>query len=310
MPPKKNTKSKTQPLAVVILAAGKGSRMKSNKPKVMHQVAGLPIINWVIKTAESLNPQKIIVVTAQGMDDVQKAAAPHICVIQKTQNGTGDAVKPALAALKNFKGRVLVLLGDEPFLNKAALKKMINHDAITVMGVRPQSVTGLGRMIVNEDGTLDDIIEEKDCTPAQKKIDLANAGNFCIPAKPLEGWLKKLRANNAQKEYYLTDLPKIAQKDGVHTHVIEVNNKGALCWWGINTRAELAAHEAEAQNNLRAQMMKNGVTLIDPNSVTFAHDTKIAADTIIEPNVYIGKGVKIGSDVTIYSFSHSFSLLL
>jgi bifunctional UDP-N-acetylglucosamine pyrophosphorylase/glucosamine-1-phosphate N-acetyltransferase len=292
---------KANSLAVVILAAGKGTRMKSDLPKVMHRIAGRPMINWIIDAAEGLKPDKIIVVTAPGMDDVKAAAHPYDCVIQKTQKGTGDAVKPALPFLKNFKGKVLVLLGDEPFLNKAVLKKMAAQDGLAVMAVRPQSTKGLGRMVVRDDGTLDTIVEEKDCTLAQKKINLCNAGNFCVPAQQLPLWLGKLRSNNKQKEYYLTDLPYSAKKDGFQTHVVEVKT---ACGWGINTRGELAAHEKVAQDNLRQKVMAGGATLIDPASVYLSADTKIGRDVLIEPNVFIGNGVKIGNGAVIHAFSH------
>ena len=292
---------KQDSLAVVILAAGKGTRMKSDHPKVMHEVAGRPMINWIIDTAESLKPEKIIVVTAPDMDDVEDAVHPHPCVVQKQQRGTGDAVKPALPLLKGFKGKVLILLGDEPFLNKTVLKKMIAQDGLSVMAVRPPSNKGLGRMVVNDNGTLDTIIEEKDCNAAQKKIALCNAGNFCIPAKHLTGWLDKLKTNNKQKEYYLVDVPKLAAKDGFETHVVETK---ARCVWGINTRAELAQHECVAQNELREKAMKNGATLIDPSSVHLSFDTKIGRDVLIEPNVFIGKGVKIGDGAVIHAYTH------
>lgn len=298
---KKTNSKKEESLAIVILAAGKGTRMKSDLPKVMHKIAGRPMINWILEAAEGLKPQKIIVVTAPDMDDVKVAVKPYDCVVQKTQRGTGDAVKPALPLLKDFKGKVLILLGDEPFLTKAILKKMTAQDGLAVMAVRPRDPKGLGRMVVCNDGTLDSIVEEKDCTAAQKKIGLCNAGNFCVPAEHLRDWLNKLRPNNVQKEYYLTDIPEIAKKDGFQTHVVEVKTS---CSWGINTRTELAAHEKIAQSQLREKAMAGGATLIDPESVYLSVDTKIGQDVLIEPNVFIGGGVKIGNGVVIHAFSH------
>lgn len=290
-----------EPLAIVILAAGKGTRMKSAKPKVMHEIAGRPMIGWLIETAESLNPEKIIVVTAPGMEDVAKASAPHQIAIQETQKGTGDAVKPALPFLKGFEGKVLILLGDEPFLDKAGLEEMIGWDGLSVMAVRPLSPKGLGRMIAHEDGTLDRIVEEKDATEEQKQIRLCNAGNFCVPAKHLAKWLDQLQANNSQNEFYLTDIPKIAEKDGYLTYVVETD----VQWvWGINTRSELAEHERMAQSMLRDKAMANGATLIDPNTVYLSFDTQIGADTVVEPNVVFGPGVKIADNVVIHAFSH------
>lgn len=288
-------------LAIVILAAGKGTRMKSQLPKVMHRIAGRPMIGWLLEVAESLKPEKIIVVTAPGMDDVAAAVAPHQVAIQTTQRGTGDAVKPAIPYLKGFDGKVLILLGDEPFLDKSVLEEMIGWNGLSVMAVRPLSPKGLGRMIAHEDGTLERIVEEKDATEEQKEIRLCNAGNFCVPSSHLSKWLDQLQANNAQNEFYLTDIPKIAEKDGYLTYVVETD----VQWvWGINTRAELAEHERMAQVRLRERAMENGASFVDPNTVTLGHDTVIGQDVIIEPNVVFGPGVVIGDNVVIHAFSH------
>jgi len=293
--------TRKDPLAIVILAAGKGTRMKSALPKVMHEIAGRPMIGWLIEVAESLNPEKIIVVTAPGMDDVAAAVAPHQIAIQETQRGTGDAVKPAIPFLKGFEGKVLILLGDEPFLEREVLEEMIAWDGLSVMAVRPLSPKGLGRMIANDDGTLDRIVEEKDATEEQKEIRLCNAGNFCVPSRHLSKWLDQLGSDNAQKEFYLTDIPKIAEKDGYLTYVVETD----VQWvWGINTRAELAEHERMAQVNLRDKAMMNGATLIDPNTVTLSYDTKFGQDVVVEPNVVFGPGVIVGDNVVIHAFSH------
>ena len=288
-------------LAVVILAAGQGTRMKSDLPKVMHKIAGRPMINWLIDTAEKLNPQKIIVVSAPNQKELEVAVQPHEVVIQKEQKGTGDAVKPAMESLKNFKGKILVLLGDEPFVDLETLKNMISHDEITVMAVRPEDPASLGRMIVKDNGTLDKIIEIKDCTDEDIKINLCNAGNFCFPAEPLSGWLEKLDNKNNAGEYFLIDVPTIAEKDGVKTKVIETVIQGN---WGINTRAELAMHEILAQDMLCIEAMENGVTMLDPASVTLSWDTKFGTDVVIEPNVFFGGGVEVGNNVTIHAFSY------
>ncbi len=292
---------RAQPLAIVILAAGKGTRMKSALPKVMHKIAGRPMIGWLIETAQRLNPEKIIVVTAPGMDDVAAACAPHTVAIQKTQRGTGDAVKPALEHLKDFNGKVLILLGDEPFLDVDVLEEMIGWDGLSVMAVRPLSPKGLGRILVQDDGTLDHIVEEKDASEEQKEIRLCNAGNFCVPSSHLGKWLDQLQANNAQNEFYLTDVPRIAEKDGYLTYVVETD----VQWvWGINTRSELAEHERMAQVMLRDKAMAGGATLVDPNTVTLSFDTVLGSDVVIEPNVYFGTGVTVGDNVVIHAFSH------
>ncbi len=293
--------SQNSELAIIILAAGQGTRMKSSLPKVMHKIAGRPMINWLIETAENLNPEKIIVVSAPDQNDLAAAVHPHQIAIQKEQRGTGDAVKPAMEYLKGFKGKVLILLGDEPFVDVDALSDMIAFDGLSVMAVSPEDPDGLGRMIVNDDGTLNNIVEEKDCTEDQLEINLCNAGNFCIPAEKLSGWLNKLENKNAQGEYYLTDIPHIAEKDGFKTHVVETYIHGS---WGVNTRVELAMHEILAQDMLCTQAMENGVTMMDPMSVSLSWDTKFGQDVTLEPHIVIGEGVEIGDDVTIYAFSH------
>ncbi len=296
-----NKALKNSDLAVVILAAGKGTRMKSSLSKVMHKVAGRPMINWLIDTAESLEPEKIIVVSAPGQDDVASAVAPHNVAIQEEQRGTGDAVKPALAHLKDFKGKVLILLGDEPFISVDVLEDMIAHDGLSAMAIEQDFPSGLGRMIVNDDGTLHSIVEEKDCDDEQLNITTRNAGNYCVPSQYLKKWLEQLSDDNAQGEYYLTDVPVIAAQEGVKTKIFETELE---CGWGINTRAELALHEVWIQDLLRTDAMENGVTMIDPASVTLSWDTKFGTDVVIEPNVVIGEGVEIADNVKIKAFSY------
>jgi bifunctional UDP-N-acetylglucosamine pyrophosphorylase/glucosamine-1-phosphate N-acetyltransferase len=294
--------SMKQNLAIVILAAGKGTRMKSALPKVMHPVAGRPMINWLIETAEKLNPQKIIVVTAPGMDEVAAAVAPHETIVQAAQNGTGDAARAALPVLKGFKGKVLILLGDEPFVPLEAMERMIAWDGLSVMAVRPVAYEGLGRMITHDDGTLERIVEERDATEDEKEIDLCNAGNFCVPSEHLEKWLGRIKNDNAQKEFYLTALPAIAEKDGFLTMVVEADV--ARMRWGVNTRSELAEREREAQHMLREAAMENGATLLDPETVYFSFDTKLGRDVIVGPNVFFGPGVSVGDNTVIYAFCH------
>ena len=290
-----------QKLAVVILAAGQGTRMKSSLPKVMHELAGRPMISWLLETVEALSPQKIIVVAGPEMESLAKAVKPYPVVIQEKQNGTGDAVKPALPLLEDFDGQVLILMGDEPFVKEEALRNMVSSNGVSVMAVEPFASKGLGRMIVGADGTLEKIVEEKDASEAEKEITLCNAGNYCVSAAQLSGWVDKIGNENAQSEYYLTDLPKIAAQDGVKTHVV---NAGFVVGWGVNTRSELAAHEHQAQNMLREHAMENGVSLKDPHSVYFNWDTKLGADVSIGQNVVFGADVEIESGATIHPFCH------
>ncbi|MFK7840301.1 MAG: bifunctional UDP-N-acetylglucosamine diphosphorylase/glucosamine-1-phosphate N-acetyltransferase GlmU [Bdellovibrionales bacterium] len=291
----------TQPLVIVILAAGKGTRMKSETPKVMHTLAGKPMISWLLETCESLNPQKIITVIGPDMPELRKTVAPHETVIQENRNGTGGALKCALPALKDFKGKLLVLMGDEPLVGLKTLQQLAAAQTLAVQAFQTQTPHGLGRIILKESGTLKTIIEEADCTNDQKTITLCNAGNYCIPSENLQNWLDQIDENNAQSEIYLTDLPVIAAKDGVETTVISSHWMGP---WGVNDRIQLAVHEKMAQTILREKALLNGVAMIDPNTVYFYYDTQIAQGTTIEPNVFFGPNVEIADNVTIKAFSH------
>ena len=290
-------------LHCIILAAGKGTRMKSDKPKVMAQLAGQPLISHVVKTCEALAPKTIVTVIADGMDDVIKTVSPHPTAVQKQQLGTGDAAKSALPALKDAKGHVLVLLGDVPMVSKETLEAMVDaakNTGLSVLGMEADNPAGYGRM-VTEDNYVTAIVEERDCTPEQKQITLVNAGCFCVAADKLGKYLNALKSDNAQKEYYLTDIVTLAAADGVKCEYVEGPEHELR---GINSRSQLAEAEGELQNYLRAKAMFEGVTLIDPMTVYLSMDTKIGRDVIVEPSVFFGPGVTIGNNVTIHAFSH------
>ncbi len=292
----------TIPLAVVILAAGKGKRMQSDLPKVMHELAGKPMISILIdQVVQQFAPEKIIVVTAPDMDALRETVKPHESVIQKTQNGTADAVKAALPALKGFKGNVLILLGDEPLAPMQVLAEMAAHDSPSVMAIIPPDPYGLGRMVMDEEGQLIEIIEEKDCDDDQREIIVCNAGNFCVPSSKLEEWLGKIGNDNAQGEYYLTDMPKFAAADGVPFDVFTMPIDHV---WGINDRMQLAEHEQIFRQMLRDAHVMNGVRMVDPNTVYFHHDTIVAPGVMIEPSVFFGAGVRIEQGAHIKAFSH------
>lgn len=288
-------------LSVIILAAGKGSRMKSDLPKVMHPLAGRPMIGWLLECAEALEPEQIVVVVGPDMESLEKACALHTVALQPQQNGTADAVKAAMPHLKNKSGNVLILLGDEPFVSLESLSGMVEAPVPTIMAFQTEDPTGFGRLVQRADHTLQEIVEEKDATEQQKAITLCNAGNFCLPYKRLEAWLPKITSENAQKEFYLTDLPKIAAEDNVFFEIVEVD---ADHGWGINDRMQLAAHEAFVQNALRGAALEAGVTLIDPYTTYLSWDTEFGRDVTIEPNVFFGAGVKVGDGVHIKAFSH------
>ncbi|MGQ0526603.1 MAG: bifunctional UDP-N-acetylglucosamine diphosphorylase/glucosamine-1-phosphate N-acetyltransferase GlmU [Alphaproteobacteria bacterium] len=296
-------------LAVVILAAGTGSRMKSKKPKVMHELAGRPMISWLVDTVLQLKPKKIIVVVGPDMKDLQTQVKPHATVVQKVRNGTAGALKCALPLLKNHLknhgGDVLVLLGDAPLVSKATLQNLIrarsSKSGMAVLGAQVADPSGYGRLVV-KGNTLLRITEHKDASAVERKIDVINTGAFCIDGARLAKWIAKVGNKNAAKEYYITDLPAIAVREGAVANIAM-----ACCETearGCNTRADLALLEEAAQDILRARAMENGVSLTNPRSVTFHHDTKIASDVTIEPNVFFGPAVSIAAGVRIRAFSY------
>lgn len=302
------TKTKKPELAVIILAAGRGKRMKSTLPKTLHMLAGRPLVHWLLSTVQKLKPARIIVVTAPDMDNLRAAVAPHTCVIQKTALGTGDAVKAALPALKGFKGDVLILLGDMPLITLPTLRSLVKarhldqETGLAVLGAYYNPPPDFGRLVENADGTLAQIVEHKDATAAQRKINLCNTGAFCVDGAHLEKWLGKLTNKNAQKEFYITDLPAIAAKAGYKTQIAVTEDLDEV--QGVNSRVDLAMMEYIVQSAMRLHALEAGVTMADPASVYFSHDTRVGQDVVIEPNVFIGPGVIIEDNVTIRAFSH------
>ncbi len=300
--------SNNNPLAVVILAAGKGTRMKSDKPKVMHELLGLPMINWVLNSVEQLNPDRTIIVIGQGMDDLAAAVAPHETVVQITQDGTGSALKSAMGALQDFDGDILVLLGDTPLISLETMSGLISaryqcaQTGISVLGMYLDNPYGYGRLLIDNEGTLQDIREEKDASAEEKQVNIVNTGAFCMDATKVNDWLGELVNVNASGEYYITDIPEIAARKGVKTSVAVTNNPKEV--QGCNTRIHLSELEQYAQVKLREKFMNEGVVMQDPSSVYLHHDTKISSGVLIEPNVYFGKDVSVGANVHIKAFCH------
>lgn len=291
------------PLAVVILAAGKGTRMKSDKPKVMHEIMGLPMVNWVINTVENLGAEKIITVIGPDMPELEHAAGAHEIIVQRERTGTGSALKTAMPLLDGFKGNVLVLLGDTPLISSETLEGLIGAgEDISVLGVELDNPTGYGRLLIDGNGNLTAIREEKDASEEEKKVNIVNTGAFCLSAEKLDGWLAQLNNDNAQGEYYITDLPEIAAREGMKTGVHVTKKADEVK--GCNTRIDLAHLEATAQQKRREDFLLQGVRIQDPSTVYFHHDTQIAAGVIIEPSVFFGAGVKIEQGVHIKAFCH------
>lgn len=293
-----------RPLAVIVLAAGKGTRMRSAIPKVLHKVAGRSMIGHVVGAAEVLGAKPVVVVVAPGMDDVAAAVKPHAVAIQHTQNGTADAVKAAREALAGFVGDVLILYGDCPLIQPETLARMRQErrdEAVTVLGIRVRGVSPYGRLVLAEDGTLDRIVEALDATDAERRIDLCNSGVMLIDGSRLFALLDSIGNGNAKGEYYLTDIVAAARASGSVCRVVEAPAQEAL---GVNSRTELSVAEAALQTRLRRKAMENGATLVDPKSVWFAFDTVLGRDVTVEPNVVFGPGVTVGDGVEIRAFSH------
>lgn len=294
-------------LACIVLAAGKGTRMKSSLPKPLHPIAGLPMVNHVIRAAEELAPEKIVVVIGNDMPQMAEAVAPHATCIQQVVNGTGGAVLAAKEHFAGFDGDILILFGDAPLVTPENLRRMVETRrqlpavGLAYCGMRVAAPNPYGRMIMDDDGTLKRIVENKDATEEQRKIDLCYGGLLCADGAKLFEWLSQITNDNAQKEYYLTDLPQIARKDNRTTLVVEVSAEDME---GANNRVELAKLEHLMQQRLRQKHMLNGATLIAPETVFFSYDTAIGYDVVIEPNVFFGKGVTVGNNVTIHASSH------
>jgi len=298
-----NTEHKAK-FATIILAAGGGTRMRSDLPKVMHTLAGQPMITHVLAAAQPLSPEKMVVVVAPGMDSVRAAAAWCSFAVQEKQQGTGHAVQCAETALAGYPGTVLVLYGDTPLITsdtiRGVLRAMESAD-IVVLGMNVEDPTGYGRLIVDSSGQLEEIVECRDAKGEHKSVTLCNSGVMAVKGKHLFALLKKIKAANAAGEYYLTDIVSEADKDGLHCHVV-VADASELA--GVNTRAQLAQAEKVVQRRLRASAMEQGATLVDPDSVYFSMDTKLGRDVVVYPQVVFGPGVSVSDNVEIRSFSH------
>ncbi|HST37367.1 MAG TPA: bifunctional UDP-N-acetylglucosamine diphosphorylase/glucosamine-1-phosphate N-acetyltransferase GlmU [Allosphingosinicella sp.] len=296
-----------RPFAAVILAAGKGTRMKSAVHKVLHPIAGRPMLEHLLASVDELGPHRTVVVVGSGREQIEPLAAAHggVVVVQEPQHGTAHAVRQAEAALADFEGDVLVLYADTPFVTPRTMQRMLaklaQTDGVVVLASRPADPKHYGRILAEPDGTIRKMVEYKDASEAERALDLCNSGLMAGRAAQFWPWLARVGNANAAGEYYLPDVVMIAAADGKASAVIEVPAEEVE---GINSRAELASQEAAWQDRRRAAMMADGVSLIAPETVWFSHDTKIGADTVVEPNVFFGAGVTIGEGVRIRAFSH------
>jgi len=294
---------------VIILSAGMGTRMQSDLPKVLHNVACEPLLIHSMRTASQIGAHKTIVVTGHGAKDVAKVATsfdPSAEIVnQSEQFGTAHAVDQTRKALLNFDGEVFVLYGDTPFIEPSTLLRMSNERndgaKVVVLGFNTKRKNSYGRLIISPDGSLEEIVEYKDANTDQRKISFCNSGVICTDSKLLFNLIAEVENNNANNEFYLTDIVKLAKNKNLKCAAVECAENEAM---GINSKVELANAETYFQTRKRIEMMLNGVTLIAPETVWFASDTVVGRDTIIEQNVIFGPEATVESHALIKSFSH------
>ena len=297
-------------IAAIILAAGKGTRMKSDLHKVLHPIAGRPMLLHLIDNVKTLNPEKTVVVVGAGRDQVERAAAPHgvATAHQVEQLGTGHAVQQAKDALGDFDGDVLILYGDVPLVSAETMQRLTGRlhgadsPAVVVLGFRPADPGAYGRVIV-EPGSdrIAKMVEFKDANAAERAETLCNSGLMAVRSRDLFALLDRVGNDNAAGEYYLPDIVMLAAADGRASAVIETDASEVA---GVNSRAELAMVEGAWQQRRRARAMADGATLIAPETVWFAYDTEVGRDVVIEPHVVFGPGAKIADGAVIHAFSH------
>jgi bifunctional UDP-N-acetylglucosamine pyrophosphorylase/glucosamine-1-phosphate N-acetyltransferase len=287
-------------LIVVILAAGQGTRMKSRLPKVLHPLAGKPLLSHVINTARSLKPKKIIVVYGHGGEQVPRALAEDdlTWVEQAEQLGTGHAVEQAMGEIDND-NKLLVLYGDVPLIQTTTLAELVRlgSEGFGLLTVHLANPTGYGRIVRNNHGEVLRIVEEKDASEAERSITEINSGIMCTSAKQMRDWLSQLENNNVQREYYLTDTIGMAVKAGISvktTHPVAQQEVA-----GVNSRSQLAELERYYQLQLAEQLMASGVTIIDPARLDIRGQISSGQDVTLDINVVLEGVIKIGNNVHI-----------
>ena len=296
-------------LSIIILAAGKGTRMKSSLPKTLHKIASFTMLDLVIKSAESLNPDNITIVVSEEMNSyIKEFTNKHSTlnlnfVIQKERLGTAHGVSTALNNNPKIHDKIIILYGDTPLIKPQTLDRMdfsLNQNNLSILGFNCFEENKYGRLVVNE-GKLERIVEFKDANKQERQITLCNSGVIAIKHHDISELMAEINNKNASKEYYLTDLVAIAINKNLNVDFIKADLDEVL---GVNSRIELNQAEEIKQNRIRKYLMENGVTLIDPKTTYFAADVKIENDVIIHPNVFIGKNTIIKSGTEIKSFSH------
>jgi bifunctional UDP-N-acetylglucosamine pyrophosphorylase / glucosamine-1-phosphate N-acetyltransferase len=295
------------PVSCIVLAAGMGTRMNSDMPKVLHKIAAAPMLHHALSAAQSMEPARIVVITGHGSEEVSAAATAFDpaceCVLQEPQLGTAHAVGMAASLLSQMSGDVIVLYGDTPFISPETLHAMQAARAqhsVVVLGFEAKDPGRYGRLIVDGEA-LQKIVEYKDATDEERAVTLCNSGVLIASAKLMFELIAKVENTNASGEYYLTDLPELARAQGLSAGVVICDEAETM---GVNTRAQLAEAEAAFQARARAEALENGVTLTAPETVFFALDTHIGRDAIIGPNVLFGPAVTIESGAEVKGFCH------
>jgi bifunctional UDP-N-acetylglucosamine pyrophosphorylase/glucosamine-1-phosphate N-acetyltransferase len=295
--------------SVVILAAGQGTRMRSDTHKVLHPIARRPMLLHLLSTVEAIGPERRVIVVGKGREQLERALDGHgvELALQAEQKGTGHAVQMAEKTLAGFDGPVLILYGDTPFVTEATLVRMLDRLAadddpgVVVLASSPADGKTYGRVILGEGDRISKMVEYKDANEAERAVKLCNSGMMAVGSRDLFRWLTKVGNANAAKEYYLPDIVMIAKDEGRAPVAIEGEPFETA---GVNSRAELAHLELDWQRRRREEALEQGATLIDPESVWFSADTKLGRDCTIEPHVVFGPGVKIADGATIRAFSH------
>jgi len=299
----------TRRFAVVILAAGQGTRMRSDTHKVLHPIASRPVLLHLLDRVDALGADKRVVVVGKGREQVEAAIAGRDAAIavQAEQKGTGHAVQQAADALAGYDGPVLILYGDTPFVEAETLRRMIDRldgdggPGVVVLASYQADPAKYGRIILGKGDRIAKMVEYRDATEEERAIKLCNSGMMAVRAGDLFRWLDAVGNDNAASEYYLPDIVNVAAAEGREAVVIEGDPYEAA---GVNSRAELAHLELEWQRRRREQALDDGATLIDPESVWFAYDTRLGRDVTVEPHVVFGPGVEVADGATIHAFSH------
>ncbi|HEX8469285.1 MAG TPA: bifunctional UDP-N-acetylglucosamine diphosphorylase/glucosamine-1-phosphate N-acetyltransferase GlmU [Allosphingosinicella sp.] len=298
----------SRPVAAIVLAAGKGTRMKSDLHKVLHPIAGRPMIEHLLESVEALGAERVVVVVGDRREQLEAALAGRVTfAVQDPQLGTAHAVLQAKEALSGFDGDVLLLSGDVPFIRPVTMRAMLDAlhggaaPAAVVLGFRPPDAGAYGRVVAGPDGRVARIVEHKDASEEERSIGLCNSNLFAIRSGDLWPLLDRVGNDNVQNEYYLPDIIGIAAADGRSSFLIEGEAAEAI---GPNSRSEFALAEAAWQARRRSEAMAEGATLIAPETVWFAFDTRLGRDVTIEPNVFFGPGVSIADGARIRAFSH------